>query len=160
MLVKTIILLKVRQWNIFLSFESTLQCWAVKKIQKVEPKVTIREFILFLPNVLFCYHSIRPLHMVQCADCILKDEYNDHFIYYFMEYLNVSDSFAWMFCNRFKQLCGEIEFMYTLSLAPWRAVQPVMDGFTTTHSVWFAATVYRYIIWNVLPWMRMSKTIW
>ena len=64
----------------------------------------------------------------------------------YMEDLNISVNYPCTFCNLSQRLCGEMESMYFLLLAPWRVVQPVIDGFTTTPIVWNAVTVYWYTI--------------
>ena len=109
------------------------------------------KLISFIPNAPFCYHFMHSFHLVQCADVILKDEYHYHFRCYFVEDLGISVNCPWIFCNLFQQLCGAMESMYCLLLAPWRVVQPVIDGFTTTPIAWNAVTVYNYTTWNVLP---------
>ena len=87
-------LYSVRQWDIPLSFESTLQCKAILKPYKML-NLKSSFWKSFCSYPMFCYHFMHPLHLVQCADFILNDKYNDHFIYYFMEYLTVSVLHGW-----------------------------------------------------------------
>ena len=44
--------------------------------------------ILFILNVILCYHFMYSFHLVLCADVILKDEYCELIVCYVLENLN------------------------------------------------------------------------